>query len=156
MEGRLSNFRNYARLYHNTIYQSTSSSNFERSSAIDLPEPKRTATRNQRLPTNNFSFTCYSNPIPRLPFSVMSSSDQVKPVKREASKRRTTTEINNALTHKTSSTPSRIADNATPISKLRIDSNKTAAQKPESGKTFRHSNLATKKKYKPVALKFDL
>ena len=153
MEGRLSNFRNYARLYHNTIYQSTSSPNFERSSAIDLPEPKKAATRNQRLPTNNFSFTCYSNPIPRLPFSVMSSSDQVKPVKGEASKRRTTTEINNALTHKKSSTPSRVTDNATPISKLTTDSNKTPAQNPESGKTFRHNNLATKKKYKPVALK---
>ena len=120
---------------------------------IDLPEPKRTATRNQQLPTNNFSFTCYSDPIPRLPFSVISPSDQIKPVKGEASRRRTTSEVNNALTHKKSSTSSRVTENATPIGKLTTDSDKTPVQKPESGKAFRHTNLATKKKYKPVALK---
>ena len=97
---------------------------------------QRSTTDTIRLPYQTYSFTCYPHAIPRLPFSIINeSSDQS--VERDYPSERT------SLTqHATRSTNN---NHATSLDSIPI--------KYPTPEQLRHSNLKTKKKYKPVAQK---
>ena len=114
---------------------------------IDPSDSDIASTTSQCHPCDTLAFTCYSNPIPRLPFSICSLP----------------------LTHKQpgvvqtsgSSLPSLIQHIssryfATPkLSKQLTDSINATVISPNTTSEAAHqyNHLATKKKYKPVALK---
>ena len=71
MEG-LSNLRNIACLYTKVEYHPVSSPTTEQQFMIDPSDSDIASTTSQYYPCDTLAFTCYSDPIPSLPFSVCS------------------------------------------------------------------------------------
>jgi hypothetical protein len=138
-------------LYINDEYTPISSDNEQ----TDLSKEIATTTANKLITqtAETFSFTCYNKPIPRLPFSVLSAprsphtTTQHLPIESSS-----TIQLTNPIS---------ALDLATEVSKeltLTIpEGAQTTSQKSERSdstqEASRSTNAATKKKYKPVALK---
>ena len=146
VEGLL-NLRNIARLYNKVEYHPISSPKTERQFMIDPSNSDIASTTLRRYPCNTLAFTCYSDPIPRLPFSICPSP---------------LTHIQLGVTQTSSSSlPSLIQHISsqyfvTPkLSKQPTDLINVTVTNPNttSEAAHRYNHLATKKKYKPVALK---
>ena len=146
MEGLL-NLRNIARLYNKVEYHPISSPKTEQPFMIDPSISDIASTTLWCDPCNTLAFTCYSDTIPRLPFSVCSLP---------------LTHIQSGVVQTPNSSPPSLIQ---PISSRYIVTPKLSKQltdlinvtitkqKMTSETAHWHNHLATKKKYKPVALK---
>ena len=181
MEG-LSPFSNYARLYNNVEYHPNSSSDTERPFTIDPSDSEKTTNKSSFPHFNTFSFVRNSDSIPRLPFSILSQRSDIQRKRSNtlltarpiAPNHMTTCDLTNSETvaqcDQASTSSKRtatfditkaeaVAQGNPIISKLPPSPIKKQGQEQSTkdldthGKTIHSSNLSTKKKYKPVALK---
>lgn len=157
MEG-LSLFKNYTRLFNYDQYHPNSSPYIERTFTIDPSDPPETTIKS---PLDTLSFVCYSNPIPRLPFSVLSDPSTYT---QETTTRRKRSFPPSLLTAQ----PIATKYSTTFKGALSFEETSATAPRPSTSKKIpspiapsvstsdaphRTNNLKTKKKYKPVALK---
>ena len=114
---------------------------------IDPSDSDITSTTSRRCPCDTLAFICYSKPIPRLPFSVCSLPlMHIQPGVTQISSSSPPSLIQH-ISSRYFATPKLSKQLTNPINATVINPNMT------SEATHWYNHLATKKKYKPVALK---
>ena len=114
---------------------------------IDPSDSDISSTMSQRYPCDTLAFTCYSNPIPRLPFSICSLPLMHK---QPGVVQTSSSSLPSLIQHISSqyfATPKLLKQPTDSINAIVISPNTT------SEATHQYNHLGTKKKYKPVDLK---